>query len=559
MNTEIIVGAGQPELTGEAPPARQSSLAAGEFFWWPESGTLFSDARYDGLGGGVPGSYSAVWACTRAIAETLSSLPGQLFEQVDEFTKRPSSDPIGEVLQHPNDDMDYMSFYDLVTCRLVNAGNGFAEMERNERNQITALWPIDNSRITPWRNSDGELEWHVYHDPNSLVAPSSAGRDVYSVVPKENMLNVVGPNSIDGVIAPGVIPRAGEDIQHGLNVRRYGSQFFGKGGRPDGVLEHPGRLNPDDRRQMRREWNEIHSKAAGGAWYEIGVLWEGMKYHEIGVAPEQAQFLETTKLNGNIIAQWYGVAPAIIQDYSDSKFATVEAQLKHFVMLSMRPWATRWERAFKRQLLGVDSLLFWRFLFDDLLRGDPKTQNEANEVKFRNGAMNADEWRTQSGMNPIGDGSGQTYWINNAYSPVRARAVNAAGEAAAAAEARRVTSLNEELTLAAAARRDDTFAAQILDRDFRRWQHNERQAALRAAKNFAPKFAAWLQEYYIHFSGRMADEIRPAAEQLELDADELAAAYCAESQRLLGCCLDGEWNLHRVIDQLEQFRERSLT
>ncbi|MDQ9765470.1 phage portal protein, partial [Acinetobacter baumannii] len=77
-----------------------------------------------------------------------------------------------------------------------------------------------------------------------------------------------------------------------------GASFFANGATPGGVLEHPGVLK--DPAKVRDSWHKVYggSRNAG----KVAVLEEGMKYQQIGIPPEEAQFLETRKFQINEIA-----------------------------------------------------------------------------------------------------------------------------------------------------------------------------------------------------------------------------------------------------------------
>ncbi len=107
----------------------------------------------------------------------------------------------------------------------------------------------------------------------------------YSVA--HNMLNIVGFGSRNGIIRS---RHAGaQEIAMEFAVRRYGANFFNGGAMPSGVVEHPGFIKDDIKRaNFRRDLNDIHNNKTRGG--QIGVLWEGAKYHEISIAPDRAHF-----------------------------------------------------------------------------------------------------------------------------------------------------------------------------------------------------------------------------------------------------------------------------
>ncbi len=119
----------------------------------------------------------------------------------------------------PNPDMDAMTFYELQTARLVNQGNAFAEIERNRGGEAIALWPIHNSRVKAWRTGATTSRRAVLARENSSITcrRTSGG---YYVIPRRDMLNVVGTHSHDGILAPGVIRHAAESIGLGIATEK---------------------------------------------------------------------------------------------------------------------------------------------------------------------------------------------------------------------------------------------------------------------------------------------------------------------------------------------------
>lgn len=477
-------------------------------------------------------NFSAVWAATRAIASTLASLPAQVYEiNRRDNTRRLAHDSSWWSLLHnqPNPDMDSFQFFELMTKNMVNQGNGFAEIERNNRDQPIALWPIDNSRVRAWRPPQvwdpqtgtyqtSPIEWHIYADDADLTGP--VGRGPYHVIDDRNMLNVVGTMSRDGILGPGVIGRATETIGLGLATERYGADFFGSGGRPSGVLEHPGTLQPEDRDNIRREWRAKH--AGPNNWNEIAILWENMKYQSIGIAPDQAQFLGTRALNVEEIARWYGIAPAIIQHYKESKFQTVDAQIRHFLMLGLRDWAERWEAAVRRQLFQFGSFAL-EFSMKALLRGDPKAQAETSKIEVQWGKKTLNEWRREDGLNPIDGETGDVHFMpaNMAtIDQVVSGEFTAAGtdddDNGAPPRKRRKGNGGDENEEGV---RQLTYANRVFETAVARILEVERAQTLRAAKG-GKSFSQWLTKFCGSFETKIVDAIQLGVEGI-LDAKGL--------------------------------------
>lgn len=365
------------------------------------------------------------FACTKALAETLAGLPGTIYRTSDKRQEEDRKQPAFELLaEQPNPEMDAYTFYEMVVARVVNRGNFFAEIQRDAQDRPIALWPIHNSRVEPMRDpEDGSLYWQVASDfagSPRYEDPSWRRKHLMYLSP-HNMLNIVGPFSPNGIMSPGMLPAA-QEIGLDFATRKFGSSFFAKGATPSGIVEHPGFIDHEGKRnQFRADMNQIHANAANA--HRIGVLWQGAKYHQISIAPEQAQFLETRKYTSDQLCKFYGVPPAIIGDYTDSKFATADAMVRAFVMLTLRNLVVRVEKAINRQVLNVrgengrmarafSKPLIYNMAIDGLLRGDPKTQADTHRVYRESGILATNEIREEIGYNPI-DGPEGDYIIVN--------------------------------------------------------------------------------------------------------------------------------------------------
>ena len=75
--------------------------------------------------------------------------------------------------------------------------------------------------------------------------------------------------------------------------------------------------------------------------HKVTILEEGMKYHKIGIAPEDAQFLETRKNKLNEIYRIFRVLPHLVDDLDLSTFSNIEDQSIEFVQHTIWPWLVR--------------------------------------------------------------------------------------------------------------------------------------------------------------------------------------------------------------------------
>ena len=94
-----------------------------------------------------------------------------------------------------------------------------------------------------------------------------------------------------------------------------------------------------------------------------------MKYQQIGIPPEEAQFLETRKFQINEIARLYRIPPHMVGDLEKSSFSNIEQQSLEFVKYTLDPWVIRWEQSLQKSLLlpGEKNKYFIKLNVDGLL------------------------------------------------------------------------------------------------------------------------------------------------------------------------------------------------
>lgn len=432
-------------------------------------------------------TYSAVWCATRILSETIASLPAVLFRRYARGQKeRAEYSPLFKIFHDsPNEDMDSFTFWEMMSCWLVNAGNAYAEKQIDGAGQVIGLWPIHPSRVSiPRREKNDPLVYQVRSD-----------NEPESYIPSDLMFHIVGPLSDDGLTGKGVIAQARESIGMGLATEQYGAGFFGNGATPGGVITIPDLLDDGAARRMRHDWKQIHSNRHNP--HNIAILEQGSTYTKIGVPPEDAQFLQTREHNITEIARWYRVPPHMLGDLSRATFSNIEQQSLDFVKSSVVSWLRRIECAANRQLIDSDSE-FLKFVVEGLLRGDSVGRSAFYVSMINTGVFSINEVREKEDMNPI-DG-GDTRLI-----PMNMNAVNEPEGSSAG---------NEPDPLRESTNPIDPFDIERvrehlrkgLEQTISRMLTKERNAATRAAKN-PREFLTWLDAFYEKHLGTFADAV----------------------------------------------------
>lgn len=227
---------------------------------------------------------------------------------------------------------------------------------------------------------------------------------------REDVLHIPGLG-FDGLVGYSPIAMAKNAVGMTLACEEYGASFFANGATPGGVLEHPGVLK--DPAKVRDSWHKVYggSRNAG----KVAVLEEGMKYQQIGIPPEEAQFLETRKFQINEIARMYRIPPHMVGDLEKSSFSNIEQQSLEFVKYTLDPWVVRWEQALQKALLlpQEKNEYFIKLNVDGLLRGDYASRMNGYAVGRQNGWLSANDIREMEDQNPIPEEDGGDLYLVN--------------------------------------------------------------------------------------------------------------------------------------------------
>ena len=351
---------------------------------------------------------TAVYACVRILSETLAALPLQLYRYTPGGKERVYDHPLYHILHdEPNPEMTSFIFRETLMSHLLIWGNAYAQIIRNRLGRVQGLYPLRPDKMTVCRDESGQI-YYIYtktSDENPAIKP-------YGQVPlrKYEVLHIPGLG-FDGLVGYSPIAMARNAVGMTMACEEYGASFFANGASPSGVLEHPGVLK--DPAKVRDSWNAVYQGSANA--HKVAVLEEGMKYQQIGIPPEEAQFLETRKFQLNEIARLYRIPPHMIGDLEKSSFNNIEQQSMEFVKYTLDPWVIRWEQAMQKALFLPEEKkqYFLKFNVNGLMRGDYESRMTGYSIGRQNGWLSANDIREMEDMNPVPDEEGGNLYLVN--------------------------------------------------------------------------------------------------------------------------------------------------
>ena len=358
---------------------------------------------------------TAVYACVRVLAEAIAGLPLHLYEYGADGSKRKAAEHPLYFLLHdePNPEMTSFSFRETLMTHLLLWGNAYAQVIRNGKGEVLALYPLMPNRMTVDRDERGQ----IYYEYTKGSDEANTGRNSGTVRLKPKDLFHVPGLGFDGLVGYSPIAMAKNALGLAMATEEFGAKFFSNGATPGGILEYPGTVKDPDR--VRKSWNEGFGGSTNAG--KVAILEEGMKYTPISISPDEAQFLETRKFQIDEIARIFRVPPHMIGDLEHATFSNIEHQSLEFVKYTLEPWLVRWEQSMSRCLFLPEekNRLFFKFNVDGLLRGDYQSRMAGYATGIQNGIFSVNDVRALENMDLLPDGQGgNIHAVNGNMTPL---------------------------------------------------------------------------------------------------------------------------------------------
>lgn len=372
-------------VTAPLDPSR--SLFSGGMFphgWIPSGLRLTQDEAT---------SVSAVWACIQVISTAIASSPWLVYEVSGRRRVYRPDDSLSFVLnQRANPEITAIAFREAMAFGVLASGNAYAEIIRDASSRVVGLVPL---------LSDGML---VARDPGTgrlVYAYTQPEGGVVYLDPRE-VYHLRGPVSVSGLLGDSIVGRAARGIALAAAAERFSLAYLANGTVPSGVLKYPQKLDPKSLERIREQWAEKMSGPKAGG--KPVILEGGMEWASISADPDKAQLGATQQWTVESIARYFNVplvklgVAAAAQGYGTN----IESLNLEWTRTGLRPWALRFEQEANAKLLGPSPYRETSIDMGWLVRGDAKTQAEADKIRIESGVFSVNEIREELGENTIG-------------------------------------------------------------------------------------------------------------------------------------------------------------
>jgi HK97 family phage portal protein len=278
----------------------------------------------------------------------------------------------------PNERMTPFEFWRAMMMNHDLRGNAYARIERDDRGEALALWPMpaDQTRA-------------IVLDDGSMVYEYRLGQDV-AVIAAENVLHL--KNLGNGTTGLAKLEFMQASVDEAAKAQQEASRTFGNGGKPTGILMIDRVLKKEQRDALKANFAEMST----GNTSRLYVLEADLKYQQLSLSPEVMQLLATRQHSVEDLCRWVDVPPVLVHHANVTTWGSgIEQIVEGFYKLTMRPLCVSIEQAVRKRVMtpAQRARMSVEFSMDALLRASLKDRAELYAKLTQNGLKTRNECR----------------------------------------------------------------------------------------------------------------------------------------------------------------------
>jgi HK97 family phage portal protein len=349
---------------------------------------------------------SAYYSCLKVLSETMASMDLETVEKVGKATRSNTSHPNYWLLHaRPSQNYNRFEWVQAMVFWAASWGNGYSKIVRDRFANAIELQLIPEYEVTPKMTERRKLyyEW-----------TSEKGTEIILADDMIHLKNI-GTNGLVGM-STAAIQR--ENLANSIAKQQHEGSFYVNGAKASGVLMTPGTMGGKERNNLQSSFD----KATEGPKnrFKTIILEEGVKYQQLTIPQNDAQFLEGKKLDRSEVCGWFRIPHHKIGDLEKANYSNIEAQDRAFAKDVAVPWAERFQQEMNRKLFFEQERgrFMTQFNLDDLIKGDIKTRYEVYNSAVQTGILKPTEPREAEGWPMEGTESINKFFMNGTMVPV---------------------------------------------------------------------------------------------------------------------------------------------
>jgi len=394
-------------------------------------------------------------------ARAVARLPLKVYKKTADGRESATDTPYGQLLARPSPTRDPFLFWLWTSSTLDVYGEAMWAKIRRPDGTVAELEPVHPSLIQIRRilnEQTGEVEtYYAYLGGLAASVP-------VLLIPQRDIVHfrTYNPETLTRGMSP--LEPLRQTLVNEDAARRATSSFWANGARPGMSLNHPGTLSDPAARRLRAQFDDLH--AGTDKTGSTVVLEEGMKAEKITLSAEEAQYIESRKLNREEVCAAYDVPPPVVHILDRATFSNITEQMRSMYRDTMAPHLGGMEATLDAQLRPeFDSTgdLYAEFLMEEVLRGSFEARMESYAKGIGFGIIKPAEARMKENL-PFAGADSDRLFINSTIIPIDATSSRTSAAAPASDVPLKSLSTEEVRSVLGRLGRYDSLAAVDKDR-----------------------------------------------------------------------------------------------
>ncbi|CAN7201939.1 phage portal protein [Acidovorax sp. LjRoot118] len=342
------------------------------------------------VGDGTQLQISTAFSAIRLIAETVGTLPLRLYRTTANGRERAVNDHrYALVHDQPCDYLTAPEWKESMVVSIATMGQAYNPVTRFESTgRIISIQPVHKSRVQPEIGTDGRVIYWLTDRNGQRIAKR-----------REDVLPIRGFGGVGTLEGYAPHQLHGNSMALTVALEKYAAEFFGSGGRPQGILKTKAEFGEKTRDQIRAGFAKYLQDSRDSG--ELPVLDGETEYQAISTPNNEAQFIEARKFQIAETARIYRVPLHMLMEMDKASYANTEQANKHFLDYTLLSYLVRIESALNSCLLTAAERaagMYFEFDVNGLLRGDSSQRGDFYLKLRQAGAMSQNEIRQRENM-----------------------------------------------------------------------------------------------------------------------------------------------------------------
>lgn len=349
------------------------------------------------------------FTCLKTLSEAMGKLPIYLVDADKNHVITHETTPFLSVspnrLMTPAQMLTSMEY-----CR-NHYGNAYLYPDRDQRGNLTGLYPLDPRCVTIWVDNTGILDgrpyMYQYTDPKSAKTCWLLPDDLIHV-----RSWITGDGGYAGKSVREILASY---MQGNKSSQEFMNDLYQHGLTANVIVKYVGDLSKANREKLVAQMTQLAGTKTDRV-LPLPYNWDAVP---LNLSLTDSQFFELKKFSALQVAAAFGIKPNHLNNYEESSYANSSAQNLSFYVDTLLFNLTLYEQEFTRKLLTRAEQaagLHYEFNVSVILRGDPEQQSKTLQTYVTSGIYTINEARRKAGLPPVPDGD--VILINGSYVPL---------------------------------------------------------------------------------------------------------------------------------------------